>query len=122
MNGIGEGAKSSPDLQLIAATAPSAPLNLRKQAASTTSIEIKWDLPATDGYAPILDYEVWWDNAAENNVFTKLTSSTGNLLQFSKSDSLVAGSYYSFKVLAKNIVGNSVYSNTAVVIAALVPS
>ena len=62
----GEGATSTPAIAIIAATIPSKPLNVRKDSATTGLITAVWDLPATDGDSPILDYEVWWDDGSES--------------------------------------------------------
>jgi len=112
---------SSPAVAIIAATVATPPLNLRKQAASQTSIQIVWDAPLSDGSTPITDFNVWWDNGAENGVYVELTASTGNLLTYTVSTGLVTGNSYSFKVRAKNFVGQSAYSEVLVVVAALLP-
>lgn len=105
----------------MAATVSTQPLNLRKLSASQTSISLEWDEPSSTGSTPIIDYEVFWDNAAENGVFVLLTATTGNFLTYTVSTGLVAGSAYSFKVRSRNNIGTSAFSNTVVVVAALLP-
>jgi hypothetical protein len=68
INGRGEGPKTA-DLKIYAATVTSAPINLRKKTASTSSITIEWDAPTSTGNSPITDYSVSWDTGAQNNVF-----------------------------------------------------
>lgn len=121
VNFKGEGSLSSPAVEIMSATVATPPLALRKQLSSQTSITIQWDPPSSDGSTPITDYEVFWDNGAENGVFTQLAPSTGNLLTFTFSTGLVAGNKYSFKVRAKNHVGLSDFSNDAMVVAGLIP-
>ena len=100
---------------------PSKPLNVRKSSATTAIITIEWELPATDGDSPILDYEVSWDDGAEDSNFDIIAPSTGNALTFTTSTSLITGNAYSFLIRAVNAVGFSDYSETVTVIAGTIP-
>lgn len=84
-------------------------------------ITIVWDLPDSDGDSEILNYEVWWDDGAEDGNFVIIASSTGNALTFTTSTSLVTGNSYSFLIRAVNAVGASAYSDQATVIAGTIP-
>ena len=122
VNSRGEGAQSTPDVSIIAATVPTVPLNLRKSTASISLITIDWDLPTHHGDTAIQDYEVWWDNGAQNDVYVLLVDSTGNSLTFTQSTDLQAGHSYSFKVRAVNAVGPSEFSDVLTVIAGTLPA
>lgn len=121
INGRGEGAQSSPAVAIIAATVPTKPLNVRKASATTGIITIEWDAPASDGDFPVTDYEVWWDDGAEDGNFNIIGASTGNALTFTTSTSLVVGNVYSFLIRAVNAVGESPYSDQFSVIAGTIP-
>lgn len=92
----GEGVQSGPAVNIIAATVPSKPLNLRKDSATTGIITVVWDAPRSDGDSVVLDYEVYWDDGAEDGNFEIAADSTGNALTFTTSSLLVAGNSYSF--------------------------
>ena len=109
-------------MAIIAATVPSIPLNVRKDSATTGIITIVWDLPDTDGDSIVLDYEVYWDNSAEDGNYSVVADSTGNALTFTTSSPLHAGNSYTFLVKALNAVGASSYSDALVVIAGTIPS
>ena len=117
----GEGPKSSPPLQVIAATVPDAPVNLRKNTASISLITIDWTQPSFDGDSPILDYEVWWDEGSQSDSYERLVDTTGNSLTYTKTTDLVAGNKYSFKVRAINAVGEGAFSEALSVIAGTIP-
>ena len=51
-----------------------------------------------------------------------LASSTGNILEYETTSSLIPGNFYSFKVKAINAVGLSEYSVVVVVVAGVYPS
>ena len=121
VNGRGTGAQSSPAVAIIAATVPTQPLNVRKDSATTGIITIDWDLPAFDGDSAITDYEVWWDDGAEDANFNIIGASTGNALTFTTSTTLVVGNVYTFLIRAVNAVGESPYSDQFSVIAGTIP-
>jgi hypothetical protein len=121
LNGRGESSQSLP-ISIYAATISSVPLNARNLTADISSVTLQWDSPASNGGTPITDYQVFWDLGAQNDEYQLLASSTGNFLSFTKSDNIITGGYYSFKVTAVNAVGISAQSNVAVIIAATLPS
>ena len=96
---------------------PSKPLNARKVSSTTGIISIEWDLPESDGDSQILDYEVWWDDGAEDANYDIIGTSTGNGLTFTTSSTLIAGNTYSFLIRAKNLVGDGAYSDILTIIA-----
>jgi hypothetical protein len=85
---------SSPSFEIKAANVPDPPINLLMNSQSRTEIQIQWEAPLDDGNDSILDYLVYWDAGRADNVFDLLTSTTAGQTGFTKSDSLVAGTYY----------------------------
>jgi hypothetical protein len=79
-NGRGESLASSA-VSIYAATVPSVPLTLKRNSATTqSSVVLTWSAPATNGGSPINDYSVYWDQGADNNIYSLVASSTGNSL------------------------------------------
>jgi hypothetical protein len=64
----------------------------------------------SDGGSPLLDYEVWWDLGAGNDVFELVTDTTSNTLEFTQDEAVVTGGYYIFKVVSVNVIGRSDFS------------
>ena len=81
-----------------------------------------WDSPASSGYSPITDYEVWWDAGIEDANFDIIGPSTGNALTFTQSAFIIDGNAYTFKVKALNAIGPSDYSLPITVIAGTIPA
>ena len=54
--------------------------------------------------------------SAQNGLFELL--STTNQMSYTQTDSIISGNYYSFKVIAINLVGKSSFSNEITVLAA----
>ena len=79
-------------------------------------------MPESDGDSQILDYEVWWDDGAEDANYDIIGTSTGNGLTFTTSSTLIAGNTYSFLIRAKNLVGDGAYSDILTIIAGTIPS
>ena len=80
------------------------------------------DLPtASNGGSPVIDYKIYWDNGAgDGNFDTVLASSTYPLLEYTASG-LTAGTYYSFKITAINIIDESLKSTSGRFLASDVP-
>lgn len=81
---------------------------------SATTIGITWQAGAANGGAPVLDYQLWYDQANGNYV---ILASSVTLLPF-KATGLITGNNYKFKVLARNIFGYSVFSDKVGILAA----
>jgi hypothetical protein len=62
-NGRGESEQSQP-ISIYAATISTPPVNPRRKSATSSSVTLEWEAPASDGGTPILDYELWWDLGA----------------------------------------------------------
>lgn len=97
VNEVGEGLQSAAT-SIIAGILPSAPLGLAKVSADVGQITFSWNAPADDGGVPILDYQIYFDNAL-NAGMTLLVASTGVVSQWSTSgtitaQNLVDGAYY----------------------------
>ena len=99
-----------PDAPLAVADVPS--------ITSATRIGITWTAGVANGGAPVLDYQLWYDQANGNYV---ILASSVTLLPFTATG-LVTGNIYKFKVLARNIFGYSVFSDKVNILAAQAPA
>lgn len=89
---------------------PNLPVNLQNNPAITlaTRIGLTWSDGTSSGGVPILDYQVWYDQGILNsnlillaqNLTTKSYTAIG----------LTEGTFYVFKVAARNSVGVSALS------------
>lgn len=118
VNNIGDSGPSQA-ISIIAATVPDEPFTPVKQFSDETSIEVGWT-PGYNGGTPIQDYEVWWKLSTDADFVNKVLS-TGNNLYYKVTTGLVVGLEYDFKVKAKNVVGLSIFSDSARFMAARVP-
>lgn len=84
---------------------PSPPLNLRPKDYSKDYITVTWDVPESDGGAPITGYRVEKRDAKRDN-FTKVGETNSKTLEI-KASKLVEGNQYYFRVYAINEVGES---------------
>ena len=80
---------------------------------------MSWAAPLFDGGSEILDYSLYTDEATGTD-FVVLEASLTTLTY--TATSLTQGATYKFKVKARNIYGDSVYSETVTVLAAQVPA
>lgn len=85
-----------------AATAPAAVRNLVATSIASTTLTLLWDVPATNGGAPIKDYQV--EFSRNGNTYTAITHAESNATRFNVSG-LRAGTRYWFRVAALNSVG-----------------
>jgi hypothetical protein len=85
---------------------------------SATRIGIMWTAGLAKGGAPVLDYQLWYDQANGNYV---ILASSVTLLPFTATG-LVTGNIYKFKVLARNIFGYSVFSVKVAILAVQAPA
>lgn len=120
VNRVGYSAFSS-TVNIYAATVPFAP-NAPTRTAGTntqTSITIEWTANSNGGSA-ITSYEIWWNGGGAGPV-TGLLFNTGTTATTYVATGLSAGTYYSFAIKAKNIVGSSDLSSSTSIICATIP-
>jgi hypothetical protein len=99
---------------------PDAPINLLNDALVTSDLSIRftWDQGTSDGGSPVLDYDVYYDEASGNWVLLE----TGVTDQsYETSTTLTPNSLYSFNVTARNSVGSSLFSDVVTILAARKP-
>jgi hypothetical protein len=99
---------------------PDAPTNLANDAANTkgNQISVTWVAPAFNGGSPVLDYSVWYDNAAGGE-YTQIASGITSLSYIATS--LTQGKTYRFKIKARNVYGFSVLSSFVAILASQKP-
>jgi hypothetical protein len=105
----------------MAATTSSAPLNLQTISSSFNSITFGWSVPLDNGGTPVTDYKIYWNTGIDNNAFGLLSSTTLGFITYTHQANITAGSFYEFKVVAINAIGDSAFSVKLRVIAASVP-
>jgi hypothetical protein len=114
-NSIGWSAWSADSL-IVAAITPGKPDAPTLVAATATSIQLLFFVPATSGGTPLTQYELYRNDGNDANEATiQVTSYTSNSLTHTlttTTDSLVTGTIYSFRFRAVNAIGNSEYSDT----------
>ncbi len=90
---------------------PGAPQNLVATASGTTSIDLTWDAPASDGGTAITSYrvQVSTDGSSYTNVSPAHTGTTRTY----NSTGLTAGTQYYYRVYATNSVGEGSASSPA---------
>lgn len=106
-------------LAVIAARVPTTPSVFSLLSSDSSQISFQWQEPYSGG-SPITHYKVWWDNASGSE-FTLYAFTVGPDNTFEVNTGLIPGQSYSFKVIAVNLVGESLISDSASYIAAAVP-
>jgi len=101
---------------------PDSPVNLANDAATTTDTVIKftWDDGASNGGTSVLDYDIYYDQGSSVATYTLLAEAVANKF-YQTTVSLTAGETYSFKVTARNSVGDSAMSAIVSILAAKAP-
>lgn len=122
VNEAGESAASSALGPVYAAQAPDTPRNLRLVTRSNSIIKIRWDAPQSTGGLPITSYNVY--KAVGSGSF-ELDDGTSSTLDFSEKtfilNSVTPLSWYSFKISARNAIGESLRTGPLKIIAADLP-
>lgn len=90
-------------------------------SSSANTIEFGWT-PAYNGGTPITFYKIYWDKGSGSGVFAEYAFTNDPINSFLVNNGLSSGTFYSFKVVAVNEVGDSSQSNAVTYIAASVPS
>jgi hypothetical protein len=106
---------------VIAAKVADPPTDFSLISSSATTINFGWT-PAYNGGTPITHYKIFWDAGSGSGVFTQLAFTNSPTSSFLVNNGLTSGTFYNFKVVAVNVVGDSVQSNAVKYIAASVPS
>ena len=101
-------------------TYPDAPVNLAHIESETTSTQVglTWEEGSAYGGTPVLDYEVWSDQASGDYIVVASNISPANFIVYS----LTAGNTYEFKVRARSSFGYSDLSQKVSVLAAEAPA
>lgn len=99
-----------------------APTALTNDPTTTTDTVIRftWTAPAYDGGSPLIDYTVYWDQGDGTDNYVLLEENVPSE-EYTTSVTLIAGTTYSFKVLATNLVGDSPLSSEVAILAAKEP-
>ena len=107
---------SNVSLSATAASKPSAPLNVKLSAiVSTTSSNVSWEVPESNGGMPITVYNIYKDS-------TLLESVTGSSTTLYTFTGLTLGTTYKVQISAKNPIGESSKSAAYSLLFANVPS
>lgn len=120
-NSVGDGPESPQSVGILAAIAPTAPINLLRVASNDSLLTFSWSPPVDNGGIPVTDYQVMWDYGNSGTSYVTIATTTSGLLQYTKSSDLIRGETYNFKVMAVNAVGISVPSSALALIAAQEP-
>lgn len=117
MNEIGL-SDPSDEHAIIAARVPDQPTDLVVVRSTEELIEFTWPIPYNGG-SPITFFKLYWDQGAATWEFLAFTVDSDNV--FLMDYDLLPGTYYSFKVIAVNDVGESVISDAYTFICAARP-
>lgn len=99
---------------------PDAPINLvRDIATNAYTIAFTWDEGASDGGEVVIDHDIYYDQALGGDFV--LLEEAVTILYYQTSVSLIPDLVYSFKITARNSVGDSLYSDVVAIRAARVP-
>ena len=109
INAVGTGTASNVDDATTGTTVPGAPTNLSATASGSTTIDLAWNAPTSDGGSSITGYKIevssdatsWSDLVANTNSTGRTYSHTG----------LTAGDTRHYRVSAINSVGTGAASN-----------
>lgn len=117
INIVGAGPDSTAT-KIIAGKEPNQPAIPVMTSRSSSSIAFSFTPPVNEGESPVIGYNVLW-NGGSGSAFSTLTTITDlNDLTFSKSNNILGGITYEFKVVAVNIVGDSEASPALAILAA----
>lgn len=116
----------SAETSLISATKPGAPTSLAMVSQSEALIKVSWTAPSSIGGTSLTAYKLYWDKQGDSNAMALLTSAISpSATEYSVTSTagLVSGASYDFIIVAVNVVGDSVNSNTLTgIIAATKPT
>lgn len=121
-NLYGESAISEPGNNAVIQLVPDAPINLQIDLVETddTKIRFLWTEGPNDGGVPVLDYDIYYDQGAATATYVIMEENV--LDQFYVTTvALTPGEEYTFKLTARNSVGDSQKSNPITIMAAKIP-
>jgi subtilisin family serine protease len=121
VNNIGTSAPSAVVIAVpLAASPPSAPLNLAIASYGLNNVGLSWTIPTSDGGDTITDYVIEYSSTSGSTwtTFIDLVSS----LPSASVSGLVSGSSYIFRVSARNSAGNGNPSVVSAVVRPGVPT
>ena len=103
----------SNDAQITAvyATIPTHPSNLTATAASSSEIDLTWNVPSSDGGSPVTGYRI--QESTDDSTWTTIIKNTGNTNTAYDDTGLSPNTTYYYRVFALNSVGSSYRSNIA---------
>jgi hypothetical protein len=122
VNIYGESVESSAGNGAVIQLVPDSPVNLANDATTTTDTLIKftWDDGSSNGGTSVLDYDIYYDQGSLVATYVILEEAVVNKF-YQTTVSLIAGETYSFKVTARNTVGDSAMSAIVSILAAKAP-
>ncbi len=118
-NSIGWSTWSSPDAYVVAAVSPQKPRAPSLDAATATSMTLRFWIPEDDGGSPLTQFELFINDGVDaHEPATLVTTYTSNALTHTlttapSADHLVTGTIYKFRFRSTNAEGNSEFSDTA---------
>ena len=101
---------------------PDPPIDLINDDLTTsdTVIRFTWSEGVNNGGTAVIDYAVYFDQGLGTNSFVLLASGVTEKA-YVTTVALTSGTFYQFKVKARNVVGSSEFSLALTVIAAKSP-
>ena len=112
INSVGTGAASNVDNATTTTTVPGAPTGLTAIASGTTTIDLSWNAPSSDGGSPITGYRIEVSPNGDSN-WTNRVANTGTTSTTYSHTGLSAGTTRHYRVSAINANGTGAASNTA---------
>ena len=122
-NSVDDGQESDP-LSIMVATLPSVPLSLQRDEQNTSKqqVSLLWTPPSDNGGTPILNYQIEFDQGLGSDSSFVVAESAHEGTSFSKSEDIVTGTGYRFRLRARNAIGLSPSTDALLIYAAVLPS
>ena len=103
----------------MAAAVPDAPLDITMVSQSQTEITISWTAPYNGG-TPLTNYRVQWNEGVTDSDFIDLATLDADTLTYTET-SLTTSDFYTWRVIAVNVIGSGPESASKEIMAATVP-
>jgi hypothetical protein len=120
-NAVGLGPNSEAT-KLVAGTVPEQPPIPTLVARTESSIHFSYSPPPDYGAPAVIGYYILWNGGSGSSFTILSTNSDLSLLEYQKSADILGGVTYEFKIVALNIVGESVPSPIMAILAAQPPT